>query len=199
MSRVHFSALRFWFGFMKLCSGSSSKLRSGLFLIFSVNFDWIWSHLWKIFFRLVKTFHWVARVHKKMPASGWPKWPQVGSNLGSVLTWPIPNDKGFFDLIKIADFLTVKLTVFWDWKVTTPNKSQFYHMKICNFDPIKKALVIWFSFEPFYMRNHQYTWIYDWFLLVQLFSWDHHSNEGWTNISELEIPKIILYKDNMYM
>ena len=36
-------------------------------------------------FGLVKKNFRVARVHKKMArvGSGWPKWPRVGSNLGS--------------------------------------------------------------------------------------------------------------------
>ena len=52
-------------------------------------------------------------------------------------------NQGFFDWIKIVDFLIVKLIAFRDLKMT-PNNNQFYYKKIHNFDPIKKALVEWF-------------------------------------------------------
>ena len=37
-------------------------------------------------------------------------------------------------------------------------------MKIGNFNPIKKGLLIWFLFGPFYIHKHSFTWIYDPFL-----------------------------------
>ena len=52
-------------------------------------------------------------------------------------------NQGFFDWIKIVDFLIVKLIAFRDLKIT-PKNNQFYYKKIHNFDPIKKALVEWF-------------------------------------------------------
>ena len=56
----------------------------------------------KNIFGLVKKFLQVARVHKKMAqvGSGWPKWPRVGSNLGSVPTRPIPKEVTLYQCIE---------------------------------------------------------------------------------------------------
>ena len=69
----------------------------------------------------------------------------------------------FFDWIKITDFFIVKLTIFWEWKMT-PKNSQFCYKKICNFDPIKKGLLEWFWFSIFChpktfmnMVSHQFS------------------------------------------
>ena len=65
------------------------KFGSSSGLVFSSFFEPIltkFGHICgKIFFGLVKKFLRVARVDKKMArvGSGWPKWPRVGSNLGS--------------------------------------------------------------------------------------------------------------------
>ena len=80
-------------------------------------------------------------------------------------------DQGFFNWIKITDFLIV-IYCFLEWfrnSLEMTPKTINYYKKICNFDPIKKALVIWFSFGPFYMHKHQFTWIYCWFLLFNYF------------------------------
>ena len=75
----------------------------------------------------------------------WPKWKTY--------------DKGFFNWIKIADFHKV-IDCFLELFRISLQKTINYFIKICNFDPIKKALVIWFSFGPFYMHNHLFVWIY---------------------------------------
>ena len=61
---------------------SSGQVFSHFFSQFGLNLD---TFMEKNIFGLVKKFLRVARVHKKMArvGSGWPKWPRVGSNLGS--------------------------------------------------------------------------------------------------------------------
>ena len=88
MSRVHFFALglgvgfrnltrvrsrlnEFWFGFIKLCSGSGSGLvYSSFFQSILTKFGQIYG---KIFFGLVKKFLRVTRAHKKIAHVGLPK------------------------------------------------------------------------------------------------------------------------------
>ena len=67
----------------------------------------------------------------------WPKWKSY--------------DKDFFNWIKIADFHKV-IDCFLELFRISLQKTINYFIKICNFDPIKKALVIWFSFGPFYSK-----------------------------------------------
>ena len=69
----------------------------------------------------------------------------VNSNKWMVvhINWPKLKlyDKGFFNWIKITDFHKV-IDCNWSHSEITPKKPINYYMKICNFDPIKKALIV---------------------------------------------------------
>ena len=61
-------------------------------------------------FGLVKKNFQVARVHKKMArvGSGWPKWPRVGSNLGSGFDPTHP-----YYILYSKNFLHIKLSIMY--------------------------------------------------------------------------------------
>ena len=147
MGQVHFSALGsgfglwdptrvgsrvnvFWFRVIKLCLG---QVRVKFFLIFLVNFDWIWTHLWKKYFRVGKKFLQVARVHKKIArrGSGRPKWPVVGSNLGQVFTRPIPIGSVRISSTLLSSKVTIGSAWLLKFKICLQSRVQlnFFYLK----------------------------------------------------------------------
>ena len=80
------------------------------------------------------------------------------------------------DLMEIKYFISI-LTYTWfgpNWLFFGVIRNSFqktinYSMKIGNFNPIKKRLVVWFLFGPFYTHKYPFTWIHDWFLRFILF------------------------------
>ena len=78
-----------------------------------------------------------------------------------VVYWPKSYDKGFFDWIKLTDIYKVKLFFGVIPKSLPKKKTITYCMKICNFDSLKQALVVWFWFGANILHaQHPFIWIY---------------------------------------
>ena len=141
MGRVRFSALglgfglrdlirvgsqvnEFWFGFIKLCSGSGSGLvYSSFFQSILTKFGQIYG---KIFFGLVKKFLRVTRAHKKIArvrlpkmTSGWVKY-RVGFWPNPSLLWLFENilpknqtKRNIFFFIENTKVIISEIIVIW--------------------------------------------------------------------------------------
>ena len=72
---------------------------------------------------------------------------------------------GLFWLDQNCRFFVCKIDCFLE-SFLNPKNDQFYFEKICNFDPIEKALIEWFSFGPIYIynkRTHEFKVQFGWF------------------------------------
>ena len=63
-------------------------------------------------------------------------------------------------------FFVSKIDCFFESFFEPKKNDQFYFEKNCNFDPIEKVLIEWFSFGPIYIynkRTHEFKVQFGWF------------------------------------